>query len=493
MIHRQLLTAAIGVILYYPLVGLGDSTALDDSSVSCASLGLPADDQQHGECRIVVSPTPPYEDDEEHHDDHGHDERRTSTTRTSNNGGYASTPHVDLTYDLYNCPRQPSAGYPVHWNAPDVLQNWPIYQTNVPPRVHQGLCVLNYTTPDDQTIAMNYLNAEVPFVLRNLADIDETARQWQQAGYLEQLFGRKRNKHGQIINSTTISTALDDDTVPLFLVHKSPNYKFMYWKLEDGETYTDENAWLPPTEMLRMSFADYRKLTQKTQHSNNLKVDDDDDDDDEKDEAHYYLYADGFWNRKDNDDDDDSINNNDNQDSQLHRWHLFHELPRFQVFDDDDLSSQQRPPPLPDVFQELVNGETFQKMLCKIGTRGNHAAMHFDQGRNTIVVLTGRRRYLLAHPSTCSQWNLFNIPHPSFRHSMLDFENIAASSWNQTTTPSLLMNEVILEPGDVLILPSYWFHSVVLLEDDSAQCNGWSTATRTYRNVIESCGSFLHQ
>lgn len=59
-------------------------------------------------------------------------------------------------------------------------------------------------------IAMNYLNAKVPFVLRNLADIDETSRKWEQAGYMEQLFGRKRNKHGQIINTTT-STIMGDD------------------------------------------------------------------------------------------------------------------------------------------------------------------------------------------------------------------------------------------------------------------------------------------
>jgi Cupin-like domain len=348
---------------------------------------------------------------------------------------------------------------------------------------------------DDQNIAMTYLNAEVPFVLRNLADIDATSRKWQQAGYLEQLLGRKRNKYGQVINSTTDLD--DDDTVPLFLVHKSPNYKFVYWKLEDGETYTDENAWSPPTEQLRMSFADYRKLTQKKQSSSNVKRDGDDDDD-EKDQPHYYLYADGFWKRNDNDNDNDDSNDAKRIDSQLHRWHLFHELPRFQLFDESLSSSssssssmQYRPP---DVFQELVNGEAFQKMLCKIGTRGNHADMHFDQGRNTIVLLTGRRRYLLAHPSTCPQWHLYNIPHPSYRHSMLDFEN--ASSWDTTSSGGssrIMMNEVILEPGDVLILPSYWFHSVVLLEDDSAQCNGWSTPTRTYRNVIESCGSFLRQ
>ena len=183
-----------------------------------------------------------------------------------------------------------------------------------------------------------------------------------------------------------------------------------------------------------------------------------------KDEPHYYLYADGYWTR----------------DNDRHRWHVFRELPRFQP----DYAP-------PDVFQELVNGEKYQKLLCKLGTRGNHAAMHFDQGRNTIVLLTGMRRYLLAPPSMCSHFDLLNLPHPSARHSKLNFED--ASSWKaRNRGKPTWMNEVVMEPGDVLILPSYWFHSVVLLEEDSMQCNGWSTSTTTYRHFIEQCGNFLN-
>ena len=47
-----------------------------------------------------------------------------------------------------------------------------------------------------------------------------------------------------------------------------------------------------------------------------------------------------------------------------------------------------------------------------------------------------------------------------------------------------------MNPGDTLILPSYWFHSIIGLSEETAQCNVWSMATKKHKRQIEECGDF---
>jgi hypothetical protein len=331
---------------------------------------------------------------------------------------YPKTKTIEL-YDVWNCPDLPPDGYPIQWPAQTVLRNWRTNVTEIPERIHQGLCFFDVST--DMTKAWSYLDKDKPFIVRNTPDLVAAAKRWAQPGYLEKVLGDTKHP-----------------------VHKSPSHEFKYWVRKE---YTPE-GWTEPTEVLRIPYHEYLKLKSSSPKAN---------------ETHYYFYAEGFW----------SISPGEEH----FRFELFNELERF------------KPGQQPELFMENFgpNGppeiSTFQKLHCKIGQAGNMAVMHFDSSRNTLVLLKGQRRYLLADPSQCGKLNLHQTEHPSNRHTTLDFGNLPEDL-------DLYLNEVVMNPGDTLILPSYWFHSIIGLSEETAQCNAWSIATMTHKRHIEKCGNF---
>jgi ribosomal protein L16 Arg81 hydroxylase len=51
----------------------------------------------------------------------------------------------------------------------------------------------------------------------------------------------------------------------------------------------------------------------------------------------------------------------------------------------------------------------------------------------------------------------------------------------------MLANEVILKPGDMLYVPTYWFHYIVSL-NVNWQCNTRSGRSMMYRKDVAKCG-----
>lgn len=121
---------------------------------------------------------------------------------------------------------------------------------------------------------------------------------------------------------------------------------------------------------------------------------------------------------------------------------------------------------------------------CRFGERGVTAATHYDGGRNMIAMIIGAKRYILSPPNACPQLGI--VParrHPSYRHSMLNFgrmtlldnkdEKVDMSSrekeWLRIASKAPTLSTV-LKSGEVLYVPSHWFHYIVSLQK-SAQCN----------------------
>ncbi len=108
-----------------------------------------------------------------------------------------------------------------------------------------------------------------------------------------------------------------------------------------------------------------------------------------------------------------------------------------------------------------------------------------------IVLLGGQRRYILSHPSECRNFALLPQDHPSGRHSAVDFSN-AFSEENRNKYPNFFTkataNEVVLEAGDSLYLPTYWMHYIVSLTNFNYQCNCRSGMTHEMDHFIRDCG-----
>lgn len=121
---------------------------------------------------------------------------------------------------------------------------------------------------------------------------------------------------------------------------------------------------------------------------------------------------------------------------------------------------------------------------CRFGERGVTAATHYDGGRNMIAMVKGAKRYILSPPNACSLLGIVTSRrHPSFRHSMLNFGRVTQLN---KKSPKVRMSQrerewlrisaeaptlsTVLKAGEVLYVPSHWFHYIVSLQK-SAQCN----------------------
>jgi len=117
--------------------------------------------------------------------------------------------------------------------------------------------------------------------------------------------------------------------------------------------------------------------------------------------------------------------------------------------------------------------------------KGVIAENHFDGTRNAIVLLGGQRRYILSHPNQCEKLALYPRGHPSARHSAVDWSNPDLDAFPEFGEAKA--NEVVLEAGHVLYLPTTWFHFIISL-DINFQCNTRSGITDDYERYMNECG-----
>ncbi|RLN91134.1 hypothetical protein BBJ28_00003819 [Nothophytophthora sp. Chile5] len=105
-------------------------------------------------------------------------------------------------------------------------------------------------------------------------------------------------------------------------------------------------------------------------------------------------------------------------------------------------------------------------MRCRLGMQGIIAEGHIDGGLNMVSMIRGTKRYVLSPPSVCKCLALLTAGQSS-RHTALNWSDTSALSESARECPA---TEVALTAGEVLYLPSYWYHHIVSL-DTSIQCN----------------------
>lgn len=207
-------------------------------------------------------------------------------------------------------------------------------------------------------------------------------------------------------------------------VEKSKNNHFMYWTKRNMKDYT------PPTEIIEMTFdewllkaiyADEKKISNATEH--------------------YYFMAGS-----------PPIYYDKNPDS-----FIYQDLKLFQATQNNFF-----------VFDYKKN----KGIQCRFGMRGVIAEAHYDSGRNMVAMLRGAKRYIIAPPQACPNLAIISDgKHPSYRHSVIDWsDEQQAISSGFADVPAI---DTIVRAGEVLYIPSYWFHYIVSLKY-SIQCNSRS-------------------
>jgi len=220
----------------------------------------------------------------------------------------------------------------------------------------------------------------------------------------------------------------------------------MYWKLRQKQKRPF--GWNPPTEDVKLSYPDWYRKAKLLE----------DDPDSSSSSEHFYLRLNGA--KKD-------------EREGKNEWLVEKEFPFF------------NPAIQNDVF--MVEPSDARGINCRFGSRGTIAELHYDGSRNNILILQGQKRYILGHPDQCINMELYPPDHPSARHSLIDWTD--PESWLQggKNFKNGMVNEVVLEAGDGMYLPTYWFHFIVSLSLNY-QCNARSGTSYEYERHIKKCG-----
>lgn len=324
--------------------------------------------------------------------------------------------------------------YDIHRCPPEIPRNYPIAWNIVD--------VLTHWNPDDTTVP--------PTIHQGLCSIDWNDQEQQQIAVLY----RKSempfivHNHPEIWQATErwshfdyLHNLVGDDA---FRNEHSNHNHMMYWKLRGRKSHSiAEKGWAPPTDNVDISFTEWHEKAMALEDPSVDAVH----------TEHYYFRLNGILG---------GIND-----------YLYDELPFF------DPRQQS------DVF--MVDPDNARGINCRFGSRGIIAECHYDESRNFILMLGGQKRYILAHPNQCRNLELYKLGHPSARHSRINWSD--PQSWRNDggNFSKAQVNEVVLQAGDGLYLPTYWFHFIVSL-NLNYQCNARSGMTEENLETIRSCG-----
>lgn len=353
-------------------------------------------------------------------------------------------------YDIHNCPLHPPEFYPYSWNLLQLLDHWKPDDINIPKdlTIHQGICVFDFEK--DYEKALNYRKKEVPFVVSNDPAVQDTAKRWMAPGYLQRMLGDVQhrteysesnhfmywNAGSQVRRKQGIPRRRNDPNV--FAGNGHP----------DGRGVDKDLAhWQQPTKMMRMGFKEWLTHANLTD-GEAVGIHD----------PHYYYRLIGCG-------EESPLGKCDKGSSE----YLFDELTFFQ--------------PKENLY--MVDPKEQKGIHCRFGMDGVIAENHFDMSRNAIAVMGGERRYVLSHPKQCPLLSLLPKGHPSARHSAVDWSNPDLDTYPEFSQAE--GNEIVLQAGDVLYLPTNWFHFIVSL-NLNFQCNTRSGVSPEYLKPMRACG-----
>ena len=380
------------------------------------------------------------------------------------------------TYDVYNCPEIPPMNYPREYPILDLLNNWnpsKVKSDEFPKFIYQGICVFDFQsrhhreTADkdkiDETLIRriirrqveNYRNAEVPFIIRNDPDVMKSVELWTKDDSMSYL---KSRLHGKKFQAT-----LSNSTVMTYF-SLNPDYNII------------PKDFVPSTRNVPMTYNDW--LSKAIAVSDSRRGDDGATSYPEK---YAYLRLDAcIPNQKC---DSTYLGNPELDNADFIYSDMDFLLPK---------SSSKWAAVSHDVNDDLykINRTQSRGIQCRLGVPGLIAEAHFDNENNYIVMMGGSRRYLLGRPKNCQNMYLYDQKHPLERHTSINWstpvETIAEKFPNFHLTT---MNEVVLQPGDVLYLPTYWFHHIISLTINY-QCNTRNGYDVKYDQTIYDCGFF---
>ena len=397
-------------------------------------------------------------------------------------------PRVDYTKWRYSYSPLPPSGevpfdgtYPPLRSLGEMLREWPQDDIDNPPNpVVENLAHFDYEDEDQMRMALEYRKRELPFKVINVSEVIEAGKKWTDE-YVSSHFDGGREG---ILSGLGLGRG-DGGAIPKSHGHcqESPDSFFAFYQPPEWDVAVHGT---PPT--VNNDFT-YARWAQHARYADRVGLG--------RNKRHYYwqsgvprderlkLIEEGGW------------------------TFISRDLPSFSS-------------PKPTFFGFEPNKQ--KGIQCRFGERGVTAATHYDAGRNMIAMIRGAKRYILSPPKECRRLGVVTKRnHPIFRHSLLNFahldllnredkggggrgdrhdrrdgdrggnvtgdnknekgndqrdeddDNDARSlppeerEWLELSRDSFAV-DTVLKAGEVLYVPSHWFHYIVSLQK-SAQCN----------------------
>jgi len=337
----------------------------------------------------------------------------------------------------------------------DILGAWPQDDLDQPPSPFvETLIHFDYNDPKQREASIQFRNLELPFKIYNVPELQHANQKWTDEYVAENFDGRteRQRKSGRKLqglrggDASKQQNEVDWEKMPppspsQGTAQESHNNFFAFfapqqWSVADmGSPPTKDNDWPFAKWAKHARYADQVGLNAS--------------------EPHYYWQSGVPASERVQD---------------RHKWSFVsRDLPSFSD-------------PKPNLFSFSPREQ--KGIQCRFGERGVVAATHYDSGRNMVGMITGAKRYILAPPKSCSKLAIVKTRgHPIFRHSLLNFEHISLLNdtdivkdmsvqereWLERAYDSQAI-DTVLKSGEVLYIPSYWFHYIISLQK-SAQCN----------------------
>ena len=307
-----------------------------------------------------------------------------------------------------------------------LLQRWNPDAPDLPPTFTETLQHFNYSDPRERAYAEAFRDAELPFKVYGVPDLDRVGARWTDT-YLHDHLRRTRRVY----------------------VEKSASNHFMYW-VPEGPV---DPAWKPPIEVVDLPFLDWLRIAKAADrrppgHRSGSSS---------SNGTHYYFMT------------------SSKARGGKKQYFVAKDLPMFSTDTDNFF---------------VTDVAATKGIQCRFSTKGITMAAHFDVGRNMIAVVKGAKRYVLAPPSACPHLGIISdVAHPSYRHSVVDWSDLSQAESRGFRRVGAV--ETVVRAGEVLYVPSYWFHYIVSARY-SVQCNARSgvaarDAESAGRRHIERC------
>lgn len=95
-----------------------------------------------------------------------------------------------------------------------------------------------------------------------------------------------------------------------------------------------------------------------------------------------------------------------------------------------------------------------------MGSSGSATQAHYDVADNVIVQLFGSKRIRCYAPEQAAELYVFPDAHPRARKSQVNFDQPDYERFPQFASLSDPVIDVVLQPGDAIRIPAFWFHHV---------------------------------